>query len=267
VTAGVVPNQAGRLLSERVRLSSEDRDLVHRANASATTEELKAARANAQTVNSRRIAAQSAALDTYTDDDIRNVRYALRVPWQQHVLDLTETSVCGLVIYFLESPGTNTFKEQIENAIYHGLHFQPQLMNEAAVDKFTLYWVAYSSAPATLSSQFLSSSRDRNEFPSGLRLDSFLYINQESLDSRNTTRPFVWLWEPNKTAKPLKVDIKHISPTLFARLTQRGLATDRAKSWPYRHTSELEALHRAASYSKNANGEQDGIWPPPAGYM
>jgi hypothetical protein len=34
------------------------------------------------------------------------------------------------------------FKEQIKTAIYHGLHFKPQLMNEAAVEKFTLHWVA-----------------------------------------------------------------------------------------------------------------------------
>lgn len=267
LTAGVVPNQAGRLLSERVRLSPEDRDLVHRANAAATTEDLKAARVNAQTVNGRRIAAKTAAMDTCTDDDMRNIRYALRVPWQQHVLDLTETSVCGFVIYFLELPETAPFREEIETAIHHGLHLYPRLMNEAAVNKFTLHWVAYDRESATLWSQFLSSSRDRNEFPASLRLDSFLYIDQESLDSRNTTRPFIWLREPNETANPMKVDIKHISPTLYARLTQRDLATDKAKSWPYRHTSQLEDLHRAASTSQNANGEQDWIWPPPARRM
>ena len=52
VTAGVIPNQAGRLLDERLRLSPEERDLVHKANAAATTEEMKAAIASAQAVSS-----------------------------------------------------------------------------------------------------------------------------------------------------------------------------------------------------------------------
>lgn len=265
VTAGVVPNQAGRLLDERMRLSPEERDLLHRANAAATTDHLKTAKENARTVNGRRHNAKSAAMKACTNNDLRNIRYALQVPWQQHVLDLTETSVCGLVIYFLEIPETAPFKEEIKTAIYHGLHLYPNLTNDATVDKFTLYWEVYDTDPASLPSQFLSS---RNEFPSGLRLDSFLYIDQESLNSRNTPRPFVWLWEPlSETIKPLKVDIKQICPTLYARLIQRDLDTDRAKTWPYRHTSQLEDLHRAASFSRNANWEQDWIWPPPPHYM
>ncbi|KAF7169998.1 hypothetical protein CNMCM5623_002514 [Aspergillus felis] len=67
-------------------------------------------------------------------------------------------------------------------------------------------------------------------------------------------------------AGPLKVHIKHIAPTLFARLTQRDLPGE-AKRRPYRHISELELLHQAARHSRNTEGEPDGIWPPPARYM
>lgn len=265
LTAGVVPNQAGRLLTERARLSAADRDLTHRANAAATTEEMKTAQASAQAVQQRWNVAQSAAFKSLNDDDIRNIRYAMRVPWQEHVLGITDTTVCGLVIFFLDVPEWASFKEQIKTAIYHGLHYKPQFMKEAAVAKFTLHWVEDNYANA-LQSRF-TSMRDGNEFPAGLRSDSFLYVDEEALRSRDASRPFVWLWEPEETAEPLKVHIKHIAPTLFARLTQRDLSPDKARQWPYRHTSELGMLHQAARHSRNADGEQDGIWPPPARYM
>lgn len=107
-------------------------------------------------------------------------------------------------------------------------------------------------------------------------------MDEESLRSRDARRAFVWLWEPEKeTAEPLKVDIKHIAPTLFARLTQRDLSPEKARSWPYRHTSELEMLRKAAGHSRmmveenngesvyalNRDDSKDGIWPPPARYQ
>ncbi|GIK02189.1 hypothetical protein Aspvir_006234 [Aspergillus viridinutans] len=249
LTAGVVRNQAGRLLAERVRLSAADRDLTHRAVAAAMTDEMKAARTSAQAVQHRWRTAQNAAAEALSDDDIRNIRYALHVPWQDHVLSFPEATVCGLVLFYADGPEWADFKAQIETAVYHGLHYKAllMLMDEAAIAKF-------------------QTMRDNSEIPTGLRLDCFLYVDEESLQSRDEARANVWLAEPEETAEPLKVHIKHIAPTLFARLTQRDLSGE-AKRRPYRHTSELGLLHQAARHSRNAEGEPDGIWPPPARYM
>ncbi|EAW23443.1 uncharacterized protein NFIA_021520 [Aspergillus fischeri NRRL 181] len=94
LTAGVVRNQAGRLLAERLRLSAADRDLTHRAVAAATTEEMKAAWTSAQAVQRRWNTTQNAAAEALSDDDIRNIRYAMRVPWQEHVLRWRSRSRC-----------------------------------------------------------------------------------------------------------------------------------------------------------------------------
>jgi hypothetical protein len=80
----------------------------------------------------------------------------------------------------MDIPETVLFREEIGTAIYHGLHVKPNLVNEASVRKFTLYWAAYDSGLAALPSHFSCSGRDGNKFPSVLRLDLFLYIDQES---------------------------------------------------------------------------------------
>lgn len=266
MTGGVVRNQAGRLLAERARLSAADRDLTHRAAAAAMTEEMKAARTSAQAIQHRWNTAQNAAAEALSDDDIRNIRYAMRVPWQEHVLGFPEGTVCGLVLFYMDVPEWPVLKAQIETAIYHGLHYEARLMDEAAIAKFTLHWVAVAETDlGALRSRF-QTMRDNSEIPAGLRSDCFLYVDEEALRSREQPRSYVWLCEPEDTAEPLKVDIKHIAPTLFARLTQRDLEGE-AKRKPYRHTSELGLLHQAARHSRNADGEPDGIWPPPSRYM
>ncbi|KAA8652734.1 hypothetical protein EYZ11_013039 [Aspergillus tanneri] len=266
LTAGVIPNQAGRLLSEQARLSAADRDLTHRAMEAAMTEQMKTARASAQAVQKRWNLARTAAFESLNSDDVRNIQYSFRVPWQEHILAIPGTTACGLVVFFPAVPGWVSFKEQIETAIYHGLHYSPQQMKEAALARFTLHWVEGDHADAC-QDQFVS-MRDRGKFPPGLRSDSFLYVDQEALQSHDHPRPFVWLWEPEDTKEPpLKVHVKHIAPTLFARLTQRDLSTEEARRRPYRHTSELAMLHQAASHSRTATGDPDMIWPPPARYM
>ncbi|KAF4173454.1 hypothetical protein CNMCM8694_008461 [Aspergillus lentulus] len=139
-------------------------------------------------------------------------------------------------------------RAQIETAIYHGLHCKALLMDEAAIAKFTLHWVAVGE---------INVDELRN---------CFLYGDEKSLQSRDEVRSYVWLAEPEETAEPLKVHIKHIAPTLFVRLTQRDLSGE-AKRRPYRHASEPGLLRQAARQSRNAVGEPDGIWPPPARYM
>jgi hypothetical protein len=119
-------------------------------------------------------------------------------------------------------------------------------------------------------------SNNNNEIPVGYRRDAFLYLDEEAFGSRETARPFLWLAEPesepqSSTAtepgpgtadlQPLKVSIKHIAPTLFARLVQRDLQGE-ARRKPYRHTSELSGLHAATALDVRYGG--DGIWPPPS---
>ncbi|OGM50994.1 hypothetical protein ABOM_000052 [Aspergillus bombycis] len=108
-----------------------------------------------------------------------------------------------------------------------------------------------------------------NEIPIGFRRDVFLYIDKETFHSREAARTYVWLAEPEskpeyeagsgteaqpEVLQPLKVDIKHTTPTLFARLVQRDLQGE-ARRTPYRYTSELSRLHAAP----DANWEGDGI--------
>ncbi|OJJ76499.1 hypothetical protein ASPBRDRAFT_26949 [Aspergillus brasiliensis CBS 101740] len=121
--------------------------------------------------------------------------------------------------------------------------------------------------PSALRGRF-SAMLSNHEIPAGFRRDAFLYVDDEAFRSCETTRPYLWLTEPepqseSKTERepepepgteivaqpealqPLKVDIKHIAPRLFARLVQRDLQGE-ARRKPYRHTSELTRLHAAA---------------------
>jgi hypothetical protein len=136
-------------------------------------------------------------------------------------------AICGLLIFFPRNmPEWPSFKEQINMAVYHGLHSRPQVINKEIMAKFTLHYVESSNVSddsdnnvAALESRFLS-MHDGGELPQGLRLDAFLYVDEEAIQSQDAARPFVWLLEPGETARPPKVHIKHIAPTLFARLTQ-----------------------------------------------
>lgn len=322
LTAGVVQGQPGRLLSEAARLSPKDRDLTARAMAAARTEDVRAAREVAQRVQQRWTAAELAAAETLSDGDARNIKFAMRVPWQERVLassgsssttDISpgemgagtvDTGRFGLVVFYdSEDARVLDFKTQIETAVHHGLHYSAHLVKEETFDRFTLHWVAVPGDnlnPSALRNRFSTMLRN-HEVPLGLRPDAFLYVDEEALRSRETARPYIWLAEPKsetetgtgteseskpehdddtgtgtgvgpeaeaeaEAGQPLKVDIKHIAPTLFARLVQRDLEGE-AKRKPYRHTSELSMLHAAARQSRDAQWERDGIWPPPARLM
>lgn len=86
LTAGIVEGQPGHILSEVARLTPEDRDLKARAMEAARTDDIRAARAVAQRVKQRWLAVELAAANALNDDDIRNIRFAMKVPWQEHVL-------------------------------------------------------------------------------------------------------------------------------------------------------------------------------------
>ncbi|KND88574.1 hypothetical protein TOPH_06751 [Tolypocladium ophioglossoides CBS 100239] len=260
VTAGVLLKQAGSLFGERMKLSETDRYLSLEAEEAVKTEEMVAAQKNAWAVEFRWHAAERAARETLNNQDYRNIKFAMHVLWQEHVLSLTETTVCGLVLFFPKMPEWPSFKEQIETSVRHGLNGIISLRKDAAIAKFTLHWVE-DNDPSALRNRF-ATTRDGNQFPAGLRLDSFLYVDEEALRSYDAPKPFVWLWEPQDSAEPLKVHIKHIAPVLFARLTQRDLSTEKARRWPFLRTSELEMLHYEASRSLTTLGERDDIWPP-----
>jgi hypothetical protein len=183
------------------------------------------------------------------------------------------------------------YKSQIGTALYHGLHYSWSLINDETRDRFTLHWVAVPGVinnnldVSALRSRF-SKMLSNNEIPVGFRRDAFLYVDEEAFRSRET-RPYLWLAEPEPQSEsktdtepelgtgtgaqpeallPLKVDIKHIAPTLFARLVQRDLQGE-ARRKPYRHTSELSRLHAATNASYIGPEERDGIWPPPTRFQ
>ncbi|KNG83795.1 hypothetical protein ANOM_007379 [Aspergillus nomiae NRRL 13137] len=299
-------NNGGRILSEVARLSPEDRDLKARAIEAARTDDIRAARKVAQTVQQRWREVELAAAKALNDDDTRNIRFAMKVPWQEHVLQSVSAPArpgeaggrFGLVVFFPkeeeEGGRLPEYKSLIGTAVYHGLHYSPTLIKDETRDRFTLHWAAVpgsnnSMDPSALRSSF-STMLSNDQIPAGFRSDVFLYVDDESFRSRETTRPYLWLAEPepqseSKTERepepgiktgtgtgvaagaqpealqPLKVDIKHIAPTLFARLVQRDLQGE-ARWKPYRHTSELTRLHAAAN--SKYREEKDGIWPPPA---
>ncbi|KAL4888482.1 hypothetical protein BDV59DRAFT_211090 [Aspergillus ambiguus] len=265
----LIPGEAGQWLRYRLRLSEADQDLLHTAIDTAWTEEMREARANAHAVQTRGLQASSAAAKFLNDDDIRHIRLAMMVPWQEQVLSVIESEVCGLVGFYRDREDWAAFREQIETAVHHGLHYRAGRVKNEAIAKFTLHWVPIDDPFSRDLRDLFAEKRDQSEFPRGLRTDSFLFVDQEALQSRDSKRPFVWLWEPNQEKDdekeeeeidldPLKIDIKHIAPTLFAQ----------ARRKPYRFASKLKALHRVTKYSQNpTTREYDWIWPPPARFM
>jgi hypothetical protein len=281
---GLILGEAGRWLRYRLRLSKADQDILHTAYDATWTEELKEARANANAVQKTWNQDSSAAGKFLNDDDIRHNILAITVPWQEQVLSDTESEVCGLVGFYPDRDGWAVFREQIEMAIYHGLHYRVQRIKNETIAKFTLHWAQRDHTPDQDLRGLFTGKRDKGVFPNGLRTESFLFVDREALQSRDSKRPFVWLWEPKRTSAtdeekddkgeeekdlgPLKVDIRHIAPTLFARLIQRDFSTTEARREPYRLASKFKTLHRVTKYSQNpTTRERDWIWPPPARFM
>ncbi|KAJ0423895.1 hypothetical protein BJY00DRAFT_277626 [Aspergillus carlsbadensis] len=302
----VVQNQGFKILSNVARLSPEDRDLKDRAMQAATTDDIRVANQVALRVLGQWRRARDAATEALNANDVRNIKLASKVPWQEHALQSSSTSAevggrFGLVVFYHEKENEEpagesrllSYKSQIRTAIYHSLHYSPSLVKDETRTRFALHWVAVPSLitsasggnninnddmdPTALRRRFSTMlSNNNNEIPVGYRRDAFLYLDEEAFGSRETARPFLWLAEPepepqSSTAtepgpgtadfQPLKVSIKHIAPTLFARLVQRDLQGE-ARRKPYRHTSELSRLHAATALDVRQGG--DGIWPPPS---
>ncbi|KAB8216153.1 hypothetical protein BDV33DRAFT_207654 [Aspergillus novoparasiticus] len=101
-----------------------------------------------------------------SNDDIRNIQVAMKVPWQEHVLQSSSTSAgdsssggqspgeagarFGLVVFYQEEGGgegegvgrLSEYKSQIVTAICHGLHYSVSLIKDETRSRSTLHWVA-----------------------------------------------------------------------------------------------------------------------------
>ncbi|KAJ6072970.1 hypothetical protein N7467_011055 [Penicillium canescens] len=197
---GLIPGEAGRWLRYRLRLSEADQDILHTAYDATWTEELEEARANANAVQKTWNQDSSAAGKFLNDDDIRHNILAMTVPWQEQVLSDTESEVCGLVGFYPDRDDWAVFREQIETAIYHGLHYRVQRIKNETIAKFTLHWVQTDNTPDQDLRGLFTEKRHKGGFPKGLRTDSFLFVDREALQSCDSKRPFVWLWEPKRTS-------------------------------------------------------------------
>lgn len=72
-----------------------------------------------------------------SDDGVRNIRFALRVPWQGHILSLNQMAVCCLLVFPKNVPEWPSYKEHVETAVHHGPHFRPKAMIKEVLAKFT----------------------------------------------------------------------------------------------------------------------------------
>ncbi|CAI7633810.1 unnamed protein product [Penicillium pancosmium] len=263
------PSQTAHEINFSARLGEADRELWRNAYNAAWSEDMKTARANARAITKPVKADYSAARKSHNSDDWRNIAYAMKIPWQEYVISDPANTVFGFVFFVPHAIGSEwpLFKAQIEIATRHGLNCHLPPTRKEDLPKFTLHWIEEDAAD--MESTFVS-KRGNGELPKGLRTDSFLYVDEESLRSHSLERPFIWLWEPENTISkelgPLKVDIKHIVPLLFARLTQRDLPEEQRHK-PYRKPSDFATLHQIAQYKDPTNQRIDGIWPAPARIM
>jgi hypothetical protein len=161
-----------------------DRDLTHRVVAAAMTDEMKAARTSAQAVQHRWHIAQNAAAEALSDDDVRNIRYAMRVPWQEDVLSFPEATVCGLVLFYADGPEWADFKNgHLSRVAYTALLMDDE--DDEAIAKFTLHWVAVGETNVDALRSRFQTMRDNREIPASFRSDCVLYVDEESLQLRD----------------------------------------------------------------------------------
>ncbi|CAH0057920.1 unnamed protein product [Clonostachys solani] len=259
----------GELLREKCRMSENDRDLLHKAMEAAPTADEVAAQKNAMGIQNLWREHNNAAYDALSAFDRALIKRAGHIPWQDHIIGpedpFRKIATCGFVVFYSDAVNWPSFNERMQAATKYGFDLCMSRIRDSIREGFTLHGVQYDDAES-LQSRF-AAVRDVDEIPKGLRQDAFLYVDDEATQSLESSRPFVWLWEPQETAKPLKVNAQHIAPLLIARLTQRDLSTEKDQKWPFRSTPDLEQMHKMARRSTNGAGERDGIWPPNATSM
>ncbi|CAG7559984.1 unnamed protein product [Fusarium equiseti] len=275
VIAGVPRNRDSDMLQQSRRLRGAEKDLYYKALNAAKTEDEVAALKFCQAKQFEKQDACDASREALDSSDTHLVKKALNqnrpVQWQEHIMSLsgsTKTRApCGFVVFYpkYEDAECSIFKKRLETSVSHGLHRYLGALKESILNGFKLHDIGYDSLDS-LQNCFVM-MRDAGNIPSSLRQDVFLYVDNESIRSLESTRPFIWLWEPQHITDlkeqpgPLKVDIKHVAPLLLMRLTQRNMLLDKRQLRMWHDGPELENLHKDAFESKE-NGEYDGIWPP-----
>ncbi|KAK2617024.1 hypothetical protein QQS21_000115 [Conoideocrella luteorostrata] len=233
----------------QLRQTQHDKDLRYAAVDAVTPQSLKDARAIAQPVYAEAgDAASAAVLEYYQGSEVLQIKRALMTSWQKHVLEQANSGACGLILFYpaAEAAKWEEFKAKMPIMDNFQLHLMETEDNNNRDEK--------------LLQEKFKELRDAGTVPAGLRKDAFLYVDDEALASIDKKRPFLWLWEPQDTEYgPLRVELNYIMPLLMARLTQRDLEGD-ARIKPFRHGPELEALHKAASYSRS--DDMIPVWPP-----
>ncbi|KAJ3495820.1 hypothetical protein NLG97_g3117 [Lecanicillium saksenae] len=235
---------------KRVRMIPEDRELWEKADKAVKSEQKLAAELVAGEAYRRWFRARGEARASLPPEEYKLLFVAMDVPWQKHLLQIRGNSKVGLVFFVLNQPEWPAFKAKIEQWIQTGLTVMCSKVHQLIRTRFALHWIQGDGSSAELPSKYCSLA----DLPPGVRSDCFLYVDDESLRSREAAKPFVWLHEPATTLSPLKVDIRHIFPALFARLTQR----DMPAGPPFTTSPDFEGFHLAASRAESG----DGIWPP-----
>lgn len=210
--------------------SNEDRELCYSAVDAAQTQEMSTAQKVAHQVVDRVQDEKTTARKFFSTFDGKNLKYSLGIKWQSFLLD-AKLDAFGLVAFFRNrngDPRWPDFQGKVDSGVYHGLRYNYLCTTEATIAKFTIHWVEYEDE-SQLQSHF-ETMREAGQFPSGLRTDGFLYVDDACIQSVDSVRPFICYWEPHTSRQPLKVDIKHICPGLFARLTQRDMPTDKERT-------------------------------------
>ncbi|EED21510.1 hypothetical protein TSTA_087460 [Talaromyces stipitatus ATCC 10500] len=215
--------------------------------------------------------AQSEAVKCLNDDEIRNIRYAMRVSWQERVVQSIETQSTGGSpsgssehgICFTIPERTSGCKSLVERTVYNGLHCVSVVVNEKAVAGFTLHWlevpVLIPNDDNTVNFSALA-SRFQPKFPVGLRLDCFPYVLEEGLHS---ARPYLWLGEPVPSFGP---DTERATKTGTVWGTDRWGRNRPAQGGhqAYRTdavcpAAEVKFSHEAPQESECGHGQQDSL--------
>ncbi|RKL15099.1 hypothetical protein BFJ70_g15561 [Fusarium oxysporum] len=173
------------------------------------------------------------AKETRRDNDRQIIEETMTVQWQEYIMGLSDHKLasCGFVIFHSKDLDWPVFKEQMETAIRHGFNFMSGVKT-AIKDRLAIHETKCDDSKS-LQSRF-TAMQDERAIPKGLQSNAFLYVDDKTLQSRHSVRPFVWLWErENQTElfdeiRPLKIDIRHIAPVLIAQLTQRDMSSTRA---------------------------------------
>jgi hypothetical protein len=188
----ITPAVGPDLSLQRYRMSKADLDLLDNAVEAALTEEEIAARQISLDMKGFWDQQSRNAKKTLGNYDRQIIREAMTVQWQEHVMGLGDPKLasCGFVTFHSKDLGWPVFKEQMETAIRCGFNFIPNVKT-GVKDGFTLHHIEYGDSEPL--QRLFNTMRNERTIPNGLRPDTFLYVDDKALQSRHSSRPFLWL--------------------------------------------------------------------------